>query len=176
MSKVQGQVFRTSVRQFGGKDNVSIKLEDIDVYWDAGPNRWAGIAETGNVIEFEATEPQLKGKYKVGKITGPVKLAAPPPQSAAPVSAGGNLSGGARDASIQYQSSRKDALVFLELLVTAGALDISKAKQAAKVEILEAALDKYTASFYDDIGNLGAITRLETIDDPAAEPVADDEE
>jgi hypothetical protein len=164
MSKITGTVFKVYPSKFK-KGMYQIKLDEFPVYYNTNK---PGAAEPGVRVTFEA-EPYNEKQWDV---KGPVEVLTASP-AAAPVSAGGNLSGGARDASIQYQSSRKDAIQFLELLVTAGALDISKAKQAAKVEILEAALDKYTASFYDDIGNLGAITRLETPDEPAA-PVADD--
>ena len=167
MSKVTGTVYKVYPSKYQ-QGQFQIKLDEFPIYYNTYK---PGAAVPGDRVTFEAEQKN----EKTWIIKGPVEVLTASP-AAAPVSAGGNLSGGARDASIQYQSSRKDALAFLELLVTAGALDISKAKQAAKVEILEAALDKYTASFYDDIGNLGAITRLETPDEPAAVAAEDPDE
>ena len=165
MSKITGQVFKVYPSKFK-KGSYQIRLEDNPVYYNT---RKPGPAEPGVTVTFEATaynEKQwdIDGDVTVVKASG----------SAAPVSAGG---GGPRDASIQYQSARKDALVFLGILLNNGTLDLSKAKAAAKVGILEAALDKYTAQFYVDIGELGAIARLSTPDEDAyPEPVEDCEE
>lgn len=166
MSTITGQVFKVYPSKFK-KGSYQIKLEGDSVYYNT---RKPGPAEPGVYVSFEATAYNEKQWDIQGDVTV-VKASA----SAAPVSAGGG-GGGARDAAIQYQSARKDALVFLSVLLENGALDISKAKIGAKVGILEAVLDKYTAQFYVDIGELGALARLETPDEEATPAAADDEE
>jgi hypothetical protein len=165
MSKITGQVFKVYPSKFK-KGSYQIRLEDNPVYYNT---RKPGPAEPGVTVTFEAEAYNEKQWDIQGDVTV-VKSSSGP----APVSAGG---GGPRDASIQYQSARKDALVLLDLLLKNGALDLSKVKAPSKVGILEATLDKYTAQFYVDIGELGAIARLSTPDEdetPAAEP--DEEE
>lgn len=72
-----------------------------------------------------------------------------------------------RQDSITYQSARKDALVFLTLLQTAGALDLGKAKtKASMIEVLETYVDKYTERFVEDTKNLGHKTDIDVA--PAA--------
>lgn len=166
MSTITGQVFKVYPSKFK-KGSYQIKLEGDSVYYNT---RKPGPAEPGVNVSFEATAYNDKQWDIQGDVTV-VKASA----SAAPVSAGGG-GGGTRDASIQYQSARKDALVFLGVLLGNGGLDLSKAKPAAKLGILEAALDKYTAQFYVDIGELGAIARLETPDEDAAPAAESDEE
>lgn len=165
MSKITGQVFKVYPSKFK-RGSFQIKLENDPVYYNT---RKPGPAEPGLTVTFEA-EPYNEKQWDIQGDVAVVRAPAGP----APVSAGG---GGARDASIGYQSARKDALVFLGVLLQHGALDLSKAKAAAKVGILEAALDKYTAQFYTDIGELGALARMSTPDEDEAEtPAADDEE
>lgn len=150
---VKGQVFKVYPKTFPGKaESYSVKLEDNPIYYRMGTRRFAGIAESGNVIEFSAT-PNTDGKS--ANVDGDVKLSAPAAVAATGTPA---LSGSARDNSIQYQSSRKDALEFVGLIVKTDAVKLP-AKQAAKLVALTALVDQYTASFFEDINTLGAVTR-----------------
>jgi len=167
MAQVQGKVFKVYDKVFSGKTNYSIKLEDNPIYYRAGGKRWAGIAEPGNVVSFDA---EVNDDGKSARITGDVKKAAASPQGAAPNLGGG----GARESSIHYQSSRKDALEFVKLAVSVGAIDVGKTK-AKQLGVLEAALDRYTAIFFDDIGTLGAVARASEAEG-AAEAAGDEDD
>jgi len=151
--RVEGTVFRVYDREFRGKKSFTIKLDGVDVWYRAGAKRWAGIAEPGNRVAFDA-EPNL-GRDDA-KIVSDVVLAKAAPAAApgAPYASGG----GDRNNSIVYQSSRKDALALVALLAQTGALKLPAA-QAAKAGAVEAALDRYTALFFDDVSTLGAVVR-----------------
>ena len=151
--KISGQVFKVYPKTFPGKaESYSVKLEDNPIYYRMGTRRFAGIAEPGNRIEFMAT---ANADGKSANVDGDVKLQA---ASAAAAPGTPSLSGSARDNSIQYQSSRKDALEFVGLIVAADAVKLP-AKQAAKLGALETLADHYTAKFFEDISTLGAVTR-----------------
>ena len=171
MAKFQGQVFKVYEKTFSGKPSYSIKLEDNPIYFRTNAKRFAGIAEPGNMIEFEA-EMNADGKSAnvQGDITKMAKAAAAAASAASPA--------GARDTSIQYQSARKDALQLVQILLTAGAVKLP-AKQAAQVSVIESITDKYTALFFEDIATLGAVTRANGDDGEgkeAAAPTAKDDD
>lgn len=172
MAKVTGQVFKVYEKEFRGKKLYSVKLENDPIYYRMNEKRHAGVAESGNYIEFDA-EPNSDGTSATVK-SAPTLVA--PPQSTAAAPASGGLSVG-REASIQYQSARKDAVHFLEVAIAAGAVKLPAA-QAKKLKALEALLDSYTASFYEDIGTGGAISRATAAAyaDEAAEEAADEED
>lgn len=154
MSKIQGLVFKVYDKPFSGRMTHTIKLDGDPIWYRAGGNRFAGIAEPGNTVTFEAT-PNPDGTS--AKIVGPVTIVATQPVAASGTPAYSG-SGGDRNASIVYQSSRKDAVAFLAAALAAGAIKLPAA-QAAKLGALEAALDRYTAIFYEDVGTLGAVVR-----------------
>jgi len=157
MSRVTGQVFKVYDKNFRGKMLYSVKLEDNPIYYRMNESRWAGIAEAGNWIEFDA-EPNPDGKS--ASVRGQIKVMEPP--ASAPAASGGTYSagggGGAREASIHYQSARKDALQFVSIVLAQGAVKLPT-KQALKLKALEALVDTYTALFVEDIGTGGAVTR-----------------
>jgi hypothetical protein len=179
MAKVTGKVFRVFEKEWpskfpGKKGNktYSIKLEDDPIYYRTPKEkyeglRFAGIAEPGNMVTFDA-EPINEAS---AQINGAVTLVEQP--KATPAAAGGNAGlaqtlnlGGARDASIQYQSSRKDALEFVGLIVKAEAVKLP-AKPADKLQALEALVDHYTAIYLADIGTQGAVARANGVDEKA---------
>lgn len=162
--KITGTVYRVfrkdwpaNARNPKGNTTYSLKIEGDPRYYRTN-NPWHGIAEPGNFVQFDA-----KPKDETSaSIEGPVvKIDAP---AAATVSvatpAGGTASGGygSRDNSIVYQSSRKDALVYLDLIQETGAVKLPE-KAALKLAALDALLDKYTADFFADVGSLGAVSR-----------------
>ena len=117
-------------------------------------------------------------KYKTITKAGLTKAA----KSVAPVGATSSGSPGgtnwtAKDDSIRYQSSRKDALAFLGL---PGVLEsiVGKAKPADKVGLVEALVDKYTAGYFEDVATFGAVARANgtTTEDPAAPPADDSDD
>lgn len=150
MAQVTGKVYKIFPKEFSGKMNYSIKLEDNPIYYRAGTKSWAGIAEPGNTVTFEA---EINSDGKSAKIVGDVTKARAEPGAGIP-----STGGGGREASIHYQSSRKDAVEFLKLAFQTEAIVLPKATKG-RLGILEAALDKYTAQFYEDIGTLGAVAR-----------------
>lgn len=151
-NKVEGVVFKVYDKQFPGKPvTYSIKIDGDPLFYRAGTNRFAGIAEAGNRVTFMAT-PNSDGKS--ARVDGPVTLV-----KTEPVAASGTPSfGDGRQNSIVYQSSRKDAIEHVKLLIQTGGLPLpkEKAKIAAAVD---AAVDRYTALFFEDVNTLGAVTR-----------------
>lgn len=87
---------------------------------------------------------------------------------------------GDRNASIVYQSSRKDALEFVKLLRAEDALPISVAKTAAgkakRYDELLALVDKITVQFYYDVNTLRNLERVQDAgaDGPAPEALPED--
>jgi hypothetical protein len=149
---VTGQVFKVYEKQFSGKPmTYSVKLEDNPIYYRLGTNRQAGVIEPGRIIQFSAT-PNADGKSAT--VQGAVTNAAAPPAAAS----GTPAFGGDRQNSIVYQSSLKSAIEFISTAVKAGAIKLP-AKDADKLGVLEAALDRYTAQFFNDVNTLGAVTR-----------------
>lgn len=158
MAKVTGQVFKVYDKQMFGKTLYSVKLENDPIYYRMNENRGAGIVEAGNWIEFEAS-PNPDGKSATIE-AAPRLLPKPAPAAvsvAGPVSAGGG-GGNARETSIHYQSARKDAIQFLQIAVSSGAVTLP-AKAAAKLKALDALVDYYTALYFEDISTGGAVTR-----------------
>lgn len=156
MSKVTGQVYKLFDKQMGRRTLWSFRLENDPVYYRMDENRGAGIVEPGNYIEFEAA---LNNDGKSAQVQGPPTRVEP---AKAPAAASGvNYSGGShsdRESSIHYQSARKDALVFVGLALTNGAV-VLPAKASAKLAALDALVDSYTAMYLEDISTGGAITR-----------------
>lgn len=80
-----------------------------------------------------------------------------------------------RNSSIVYQSSRKDALVLVELLISQDALPISAAKTAAgkakRYEEVMGLVDKLTVQYYYDVISL---RQLDRVADAGAEQKAPD--
>ena len=78
---------------------------------------------------------------------------------------------------IQYQSSRKDALEFLNILIQSDALPVTaaqnKASKAKRFEEIEAILDKLTVRFYHDVETLRVLSRVQDsdADDATAKPL-----
>lgn len=165
--KVTGQVFRVYPKTFPGKpETYSVKLEDNPIYYRLGTKRFAGVVEPGSVIEFMAT---LNPDGKSARVDSDVKLASQ--QTAQAVGATQD----AKQASITYQSARKDALAFVAAILSADAIKLP-AKQADKLAAMENLVDHYTAKFFEDTNTLGAVTRAleggeapETDEDPSDE-------
>lgn len=155
MSKVTGQVWKLFDKEFRGKKLWSFRLENDPLYYRLNEDRNAGVVEPGNYVEFDAeTNSDGKSAQVKGKVSR-VQPAQAPAQASGAVYSGG---GTGRDASIQYQSARKDALVFVQLAVTSGAIALP-AKTSAKLAALEALVDAYTAQYLEDISTGGAVTR-----------------
>lgn len=74
-----------------------------------------------------------------------------------------------RNASIVYQSSRKDAIALVEILLANDSLPVSGAKsktgEAKRFDEILAFVDKLTVQFYNDVDTL---RKLETVEDAGA--------
>lgn len=85
--------------------------------------------------------------------------------------------GGDRQASIIYQSSRKDALHLVEILLSSDALPITGAKtkagEAKRFDEIQAIVDKLTVRFYHDVDTLRL---LEAVEDAGIGEEAEEEE
>lgn len=195
-SKVQGVVYKVFPKTWpskrpGGKPNTtySIKLENDPFYYrtprvsekpGSDGMSFAGIAEPGNTVEFEVdpindNSAQIVGDVKKVEAQTATVASLPGTQPSASASAS---SGGTREASIHYQSSRKDALAFLDIAVRANAVKLP-AKESAKLEALEALADFYTSAYFSDVATFGAVARANgTADQDTAsdKPAADDAE
>lgn len=181
MAKITGVVTAIYDKKFDdGGEARSIKIEGSPLYFRLGKRKFEGIVAKGNTVElfYEQTDD------KAAKVTSDVTLAkkAQAVETTAAATGGaaktyGNQSSGDdRNASIVYQSSRKDALVFVDFLLRNSAVVIP-AKQTSKVAFLEALLDKYTASFVADVASGGAVTRAvpPTVEKPTQKAEAGDE-
>lgn len=168
MNRVEGVVWKVYDRKYRGRDSFTIKIDGDDIWYRAGDKRYAGIAESGNRVAFDA---EMNADGTSATIKGPVTLAKP----ASPAANGTPSAGGDRNNSIVYQSSRKDAIELVQLLVASGSLALPKA-QKAKVGAIEAAVDRYTALFFDDVGTLGAVVREAESGGESEEPESDEDE
>lgn len=176
MAKVQGVVFKVYPKEFpakGGKPAVtwySIKLEDDKVYYRCKAERYAGIAEAGNRIELEHNGVAEDGS-QAEVVKGSVRLAAKPVLAGTGSSSASvvNSSGPSRESSIHYQSARKDALQYVDIMVRANAIKLP-AKESARLAALDAIVDRITAQYFDDIGNFGAVARVNGTDEGSDDP------
>lgn len=158
-----------------GNMSHSFKLAGDPKYYRCGKNRFAGIVEEGNVIKFK----RALVNDKADKVIGTPKLgsSADRAQANTATADAGGKGWGSNDAAIRYQSARKDALVMAGMALTSGAIKLP-AKEAGKLEVLEALVDRYTAAFYADIETKGAVARTAPakVEEKAAEPEDEDEE
>lgn len=73
-----------------------------------------------------------------------------------------------RQDSIIYQSARKDALEWVQILSAHGLIDVGKSKNNAdKIKAMEVYLDNYTKRFFDDTHSLGHTPDKEYEAEPA---------
>lgn len=156
-----------------------LKANDYGFYSAKIDDTWYGLGTkkapegivTGDTVEGEFELE--KGKYKTITKAGLKKAAGPQyaPNADKPADSVTKVGTdwAAKDASIRYQSSRKDALAFLALPGVLEAVGVAKAKPADKLGIIESTLDRYTATFHDDVATFGAVTRVNA---PAVNPAA----
>lgn len=166
-NRVEGVVYKVYDRQFRGRPSYTIKIDNDPIWYRAGEQRFAGIAEAGNRVTFNA---EMNPDGTSAKVVGAVTLSSPAPVAANGTPAAGG--GGDRNNSIVYQSSLKAALNLVSIMAQTGALKLPTA-QAKKAGAIEAAVDRYTAMFFDDVFTLGAVTREA---EGAGEPAGDEDE
>lgn len=163
---IQGYVKRISTKTGTGKRGVWTLYSGIIEKDDGTESGWISFgfekppfAEGSYIsLETETTDRGLnlvQGSAKV--LTPPAKPAAAPPTAAG--SSGATSKGAGnyvdRNDSIVYQSSRKDSLALVALLLEHDALPISastaKAGQAKRFEEIKAYVDKLTVEFFNDV-------------------------
>lgn len=162
---VTGKVFKVYTKEWQGKTLYTIKIDGDPKYYRCGekdPGSIAGKTVSFAVKKEEATQATVDGKITATADSGKSGGASP----------GTGVDWAKKDASIQYQSSRKDALELVKLLIASTALKLPKA-QADIAGVIEAAVDHYTSQFFEDIGSLAAVARANGID--PKETVAQDE-
>lgn len=118
----------------------------------------------GDYAEVTANEGQYGFEATAAKkLTAPQK-AAPVPTASNPLANAAKSSYVDRNDSIVYQSSRKDALQLVALLLEHKALPISesaaKAGVAKRFEEIKAFVDKLTVEYYFDVGSLRVIQEV----------------
>jgi len=151
-----------------GGTSFSFTMEETNFFFRLGAQRYAGVVEVGNKVSFSAEQKDDKSAQVSGKVTA-AAASTQAPASATPGSGGmGN-----RDNSIVYQSSRKDALLFIQVAIAAGALKLP-AKQSTKVAVLEGLVDRYTAAYFEDVNKLGAIGRMAAFEGEEAPEAPED--
>ena len=169
--KVSGVIKVVKKNDFGF---YSVKIDDT--WYGTGQKKDPGVVAGDNVEgEYELE----KGKYKTITKSGLTKAAAKQaPAGATSSGSTGGTNWAAKDDSIRYQSSRKDALAFYSIPGALSATGFDKAKPAEKSGVLEALIDKKTAEYFEDVSTFGAVARANgtTTADPAAPPADEDDE
>ena len=167
----------------GLKPNItlSVKLENDPMYYRM-PRKSDGNSEPvnagpGDHVTFEANPINDNSSQIIGsvdKVEAAQATVATVGQAASAAPAG---QGTAREASIHYQSSRRDALQFLDIATRLGAVKLP-VKEAAKLEALEALADHYCAAYFADVATFGAVARANGTDEAAdtTAPAGDDAE
>lgn len=171
--KVTGRVFKVYSKEFPpnkGKKAItwySIKLEDDKLYYRCKAHNPGDI--TGKTVEFQADgfdAAQASVDVKTLKVVDNT------PTESATSNGGAAVVGSSRDAAIQYQSARKDALVMADLVLRNGGVKLP-AKESAKEGAIEALVDSYTAQYFLDITTLGAVARTNGTTDGDEQPEKD---
>lgn len=153
MANYQGKVSKIFPARYGG----SFGLEGQQGLYFNTKNALPGFVQSGATVAFEA-QVGRNGKSVFVTDTSLKEVAAPAPPAAPSGGFGGF--GSQREDGIKYQSSRKDALAMVDLLIRNGALPLGKV-DSKKAGIIEAAVDRFTAIYFEDIETMGALSRTE---------------
>jgi len=160
---ISGQVFKLYESRYGGG---SFRLENDQTYYNTNKSYpLPAFVQPGALITFEAGE--LKGKGKTvadNSIVQASRASAPSAQTAS--SGGGGYQEGAR-----YQGALERAILMTDMLIRHAGVKLSDnpAKRGGQIEKL---VDRFTALYFEDTGELGALSRAEPEELPAAEPKA----
>ncbi len=161
MAKVNGVLKVVKKNDYGF---YSVKIDDT--WYGTGSKKEPSVV-TGDTVEGEFFLE--KEKYKTITKDGLKKVSASSGAAPAAATTGGGTDWAAKDASIRYQSARKDALTLAGIPGVLSAVGLDKAKPADKMGIIEAFVDKKTAEYFEDIATFGAVTRVSA---PGADPEA----
>lgn len=161
--KVTGLVHEVFEKQFEGKGGkpgnkwFSVKLDGDPLYYRCKSKNPGNVK--GKYVEFEASN----FKEKDAQVDSDIKVVER--AKASPVTGGAPAN--AREGSIQYQSARGAAIDYVGLVILNGGVKLP-AKEAAKLEALDALLDSYTAKFFQDVETFGAVARANGTDGEAS--------
>jgi hypothetical protein len=160
MSVYQGFISKIAVKQGIGRRG-PWKLYSGRVEKDDGTEyaEWLSFGfdqpscKEGDYVKLTA-EADAKGYQQVNKI----EILKNPPAKATPVAQAGASAASSyvsgKDASIHYQSARKDAITVVQALISMDALPITSAKtkagEAKRYEEIMALVDKLTVRYFND--------------------------
>lgn len=184
MSAVQGYVKKVNTKEGTGKRGKWVLYSGIIEQDDGAESGWVSFGfekppfSEGSYISIEVEKTERGLNY----VSGTYKALDPPSRPAAasnkesdaatPATKSGYVD---RQESIVYQSSRKDALTLVGLLLEHDALPISastaKAGQAKRFEELSAYVDKITVQYFHDTISLRKLS--EVVDAGAADSTAE---
>lgn len=163
---IQGYVKRVNTKEGTGKRGKWVLYSFIIEKDDGTESGWISGGfdkppfNEGSYVSIETAQSDRGTDY----VAGSGKVLDPPakPQAAPAASSGATSAPKSgyvdRNDSIVYQSSRKDALALVGLLLEHDALPISgltaKAGQPKRFEEISAYVDKLTVQFFHDVGSL----------------------
>lgn len=183
MSDVIGFVKSISSKQGVGKNGKPYTIYNVVLLKKEDNSElrvgWGFDAPSFNEGQWIKADILSNGQYFNYNKGSPVKVQdgpAPKVVASAPVSSGGGYNDPARQASIIYQSSRKDAIEFVKILAQADALPISAAKsksaEAKRFDQLKDIVDKLTVQFVRDVETLRL---METVEDAGSVEAAEEQ-
>jgi hypothetical protein len=174
--KVKGELKVIKKNDFGFW---SVKIDDT--WYGLGTKKELVGLERGDYVEGEFELE--KGKYKTITKAGLSKAQGTDVKTGtatASSTSDDKMSKGEwaqKDQRIQYQHAQKVAATLIANPAILAAAGVDKAKPAEKLGIIEAIFDRYTASVFADVGNFGAVARVNApVVDPAAPPSEEDDE
>jgi hypothetical protein len=176
--KVKGELRVIKKNDFGFW---SVKIDET--WYGLGTKKELVGLERGDYVEGEYELE--KGKYKTITKAGLSKAQGTDVKTGTPT--GGSTAGAddkmskgewaMKDQRIQYQHAQKVAATLIANPAILAAAGVDKAKPADKLGIIEAIFDRYTASVFTDVGNFGAVARVNApVVDPAAPPTDDSDD
>lgn len=183
-----GLVSKIFFKEFPGNNgkppnkSFTIKLERDEVYYRCGQSDPGNIEGQKVTLTHDPVTFTKKGE-KEAKVTARPEVISQKSEpstgqtSTTSAQSSYSMASSARESSIHYQSARKDALQMVDIVTRTGAIKLP-AKEANKLEAVEALVDSYTARFFEDISTFGAVARANGTDEPEGEgkPDSDDEE
>lgn len=172
---IQGYVKKVNTKEGTGKRGKWVLYSGIIEQDDGTESGWISFGfdkppfSEGSYIQLEVEKTERGLNY----VSGTYKALDPPSKPAAPVAGASTVSGGSgaaktgyvdRNDSIVYQSSRKDAIALIGLLLEHDALPMSastaKAGQAKRFEEISAYVDKITVQYFNDVGSLRLLSTV----------------
>lgn len=171
-----GVVFRVHIAQWGGKELYSFKFDGQDAWYRMGDNRYEGLIEEGFNITVLFTvdnkDQNQVEKIKVNSKDAPApkkSVGAKKPYNGGAKGGSGNASStlskeewAEKDLTIQYQSARRDAIPYVEMLIANEIVKLpAKTKVTERQAYVDGLHDLYTARFFTDTAGRTALSRAD---------------